>query len=269
MKVVDDKDEGPYLANMCTKVTRNDDPMSPDDLEVFNVADVLLEEGLAMTTSSLKKALEKPQDVPDKFFTWRRAKPLVKEKFQCKVEWLDEECNFYVSPLEWKEDRDRVQSLVGENFFRKLEETPHTNRVWRKGEACIARYFDNTWHRAEIVVPHVDSNHVGVEFVDFGTQSSVLRIHVSDNIMDTVKDIPILCFPVQLDVKPLTGKWETKILDKIHIKVEGQVLDVSVKLYGNPFPFIVDMYMGEDESKEDLEKFVIGSGMGKKGYRER
>ena len=269
LKVVDDKDEGPYLANMCTKVIRNDDPMSPDVLEEFNVADVLLEEGLAMTTSSLKKALEKPQEVPDRLFTWRRAKPLAKEKFQCKVEWLDEKCNFYVSPLEWKEDRDRVQSLVGANFFRKLEEIPHTNRVWRKGEACIARYLDNIWYRAEIIVPHVDSNHVGVEFVDFGTQSSVLRIHVSDNIMDTVKDIPILCFPVQLDVKPLTGTWETDILNKIHLKVEGQVLNVSVKLFGNPFPFIVDMFMGEEESKEDLEKFVIGSGMGKKGYRER
>ena len=32
LKVVDDKDEGPYLANMCTKVIRNDDPMSPDVL---------------------------------------------------------------------------------------------------------------------------------------------------------------------------------------------------------------------------------------------
>ena len=267
--MIDENDKGPYLANMRTKVIRNDDPMSPDVLEEFNVADVLLEEGLAMTSSSLKKALEKPQDVPDELFTWRRAKPLAKEKFQCKVEWLDEECSFYVSPLEWSEERDRVQSLVGANFFRKREEIPNPNRVWRRGEACIAKYLDENWYRAEIIVPHVDSSHVGVEYVDFGTKSSVLRIYVSDHIMDTVKDIPILCFPVQLDVKPLTRTWETEILDKIHLHVEGKVLDISVKLCGNPFPFIVDMFMGEEDNKEDLEKFVIGSGMGKKGYRER
>ena len=269
LKVVDENDEGPYLANMRTKVMRNDDPLSPDVLEEFNVTDVLLEEGLAMTSLSLKKALEKPQDAPDKLFTWRRAKPLAKEKFQCKVEWLDEDCNFYVSPLEWKEERDRVQSLIVANFFRKKEEILHANRVWRKEEACIARYLDNNWYRAEIIVPNMDSNHVGVEFVDFGTKSIVLRVHVSDDIMDAVKDIPILCFPVQLDVKPLTSTWETEVLDKIHLKVEGRVLDVNVKLFGNPFPFIVDMFMGEEDSKEDLEKFVIGSGMGKKGYRER
>ena len=63
-KVIDENDEGPFIANMRTKVIRNDDPMSPDVLEEFNVADVLLEEGLAMTSSRMKKALEKPQNVP-------------------------------------------------------------------------------------------------------------------------------------------------------------------------------------------------------------
>ena len=63
-KVIDENDEGPFIANMRTKVIRNDDPMSPDVLEEFNVADFLLEEGLAMTSSRMKKALEKPQNVP-------------------------------------------------------------------------------------------------------------------------------------------------------------------------------------------------------------
>ena len=63
-KVIDENDEGPFIANMRTKVIRNDDPMSPDVLEEFNDADVLLEEGLAMTSSRMKKALEKPQNVP-------------------------------------------------------------------------------------------------------------------------------------------------------------------------------------------------------------
>ena len=48
------------MANMRIKVIRNDDPMSPDVLEEFNVADVLLEEGLAMTSSRIQKAFEKP-----------------------------------------------------------------------------------------------------------------------------------------------------------------------------------------------------------------
>ena len=242
--------------------------MSPDVLEEFNVADVLLEEGLAMT-SSLIKAIEKPGVIQDQMFTWRRAKPLVKERFQCKVEWLDEDCNFYVSPLEWREERERLQSLIEATFFRKLEIIHDSSRIWRKGEACIARYLDNNWYRAEIIVPHVDNYHVGVEFVDFGTKSSVLRVHVSDDIMETVKDIPILCFPIQLDVKPLTSKWKTEVLDQIHLRVEGKILDVNVKLFGNPFPFIVEMFMGEEDSKENLEKFVIRSGLGKKGYRER
>ena len=106
-----------------------------------------------------------------------------------------------MSPLEWSEERERLHSLVGANFFRKLEQSPNPNRVWRKGEACITKYsFDDNWYRAEIIDPHGDSSHVGVEYVDFGTKTIVLRIHVSDNIMDTVKDNPILCFPVQLDV---------------------------------------------------------------------
>ena len=46
-------------------------------------------------------------------------------------------------------------------------------------------------------------------------------------------------------------------------------MDISVKLFGNPFPFIVDLFMGEEDNHEDLEKFVIGSRKGKKGYRER
>ena len=59
-KVIDVNDEGPFMANMRIKVIRNDDPMSPDVLEEFNVADVLLEEGLAMTSSRIQKAFEKP-----------------------------------------------------------------------------------------------------------------------------------------------------------------------------------------------------------------
>merc|ERR1712083_928321 len=86
--------------------------------------------------------------------------------------------------------------------------------------------------------------------------------------METVKDIPILCFPIQLDVKPLTSKWQTEVLDQIHLRVEGKILDVSVKLFGNPFPFIVEMFMGKEDCKENLEKSVIRSGLGKKGYRE-
>ena len=246
----------------------NNDPMAPEDLVVVNVADVLLEEGLAITPTSLRHALAKPSDIPEKVFTWRRAKPLAKESFPCRLEWLDEEGNFHVSPLEWSGERYRLRTLVDYSFFRKVE-ISNTDRVWRRGEACMAKYLDNSWYRAEILLPDVDSDHVGVEFVDYGTRSTVLRRHVTDDISEGVKKFPILCFPVQLDVKPLTKTWATEVLDKIHLHVEGKVLDVSVKLCGNPFPFIVDMFIGEEDSKEDLENFVIRSGFGKKGYRER
>ena len=254
---------------MSATLDRNDDPMAPEDLVVVNIADVLLEEGLAITSSSLRNALAKASDIPEKVFTWRRAKPLAKESFPCRVEWLDEEGNFHVSPLEWSGERDRLQSLVERSFFRKVE-ISNPDRVWRKGEACLAKFLDNSWYRAEILFPDVDSDNVGVEFVDYGTKSTVLRRHVTDDISEGVKKFPILCFPVQLDVKPLTKTWATEVLDKIHLHVEGKVLDVNVKFGGNQFPFIVDMFIRDEDSiKENLGEFVIKSVFGRKGYRER
>lgn len=135
------------MANMRIKVIRNDDPMSPDVLEEFNVADVLLEEGLAMTSSRIQKAFEKPQNVNNELFTWRRAKPLAKEKFQCKVEWLDE--NATSMCLLWSGVRKE------KGFTPSLEQTSLEN--WSRVPILIA-----SGGRARLASPSILLTTIGI-----------------------------------------------------------------------------------------------------------
>ncbi|XP_054643204.1 RING finger protein 17 [Dunckerocampus dactyliophorus] len=73
------------------------------------------------------------------------------------------------------------------------------------GQACVARFEDNSWYRAE-VIGHPGDRKVEVHYIDFGKKATVL---VSDlrKIKDEFFSLPVLAIRCCLaDVLPLSGE---------------------------------------------------------------
>ena len=244
--------------------------MEPTKETVFDLAYVLIEDGLGISPKSHQKALEQIKFSVNerKFPRWIQPTPITTQTFKCRVQWLDYYCVFHVSPTDWDKQRKFVAEEVQAKYLRVTDSFISKSTSWRKGQAVIAVYpTDSVWYRAEILESQDDSEKVSVKFVDFGTDAIIEKSHVCDKLV--CQDIPILSFPVKLDVEPITKKWEVSTLDQIHQIAEEGCWETEVKFYGNPYPFIVRMTRVRNGEEVDLEKLLIEKGLVKKGFRER
>ena len=258
---------------MWVKMAQNDDPMAPILYTDLNIADVLLEEGLAITETSLKKALssqKKGSKQHMKLPVWRkpRSPPL---KFRCRVEWVDYQCNFHVTPEAWEAEKDEVTTQVDSLFMRRTEAAHWRDKTWSPGEAAIAKWTDGRWYRAEVedTEAGADREQVAVLLVDHGTRALVSRRHLSAEVTAALLQVPSLALPVQLDIRPRGDTWAAETLDTIHRHVDGETLAVETRFFGNPFPLIVKMSMGGADGVVDMETYFIDNNLARKGFRER
>ena len=115
--MVDDCDQEPLTARIFVTTEEFPDPLSPAVTSEASVAAVLLEAGLAITAASLKRALGSRRPPPRP--RWLQPRDLGSDQFQGRVEWLDEHCVFFVSPLAWAREREEVHSVIEAALLRR------------------------------------------------------------------------------------------------------------------------------------------------------
>ena len=117
IQLVDDCDQEPLTARIFLTTEEFPDPLSPAVTSEASVAAVLLEAGLAITAASLKRALGSRRPPPR--HRWLQPRDLGSDQFQGRVEWLDEHCVFFVSPLAWAREREEVHSVIQAALLRR------------------------------------------------------------------------------------------------------------------------------------------------------
>ena len=114
-----------------------------------------------------------------------------------------------------------------------------------------------------------DREQVAVLLVDYGTRALVARRHLSAEVTAALLQVPSLALPVQLDIRPRGDAWTAETLDTIHRHVDGEIVTVETRFFGNPFPLIVKMSMGGADGVVDMETYFIDNNLARKGFRER
>ena len=107
------------------------DPLSPAVTSEASVAAVLLEAELVITAASLKRALGSRRPPPRP--RWLQPRDLGSDQFQGRVEWLDQDCVFFVSPLAWSREREEVHSVIQAALLRR----PGTSLCYRQKDIII------------------------------------------------------------------------------------------------------------------------------------
>ena len=129
--MVDDGDQEPLSARIFLTTEEFPDPLSPAVTSEASVAAVLLEAGLAITAASLKRALGSRRPPPRP--RWLQPRDLGCDQFQGRVEWLDQDCVFFVSPLAWAREREEVHSVIQAALLRR----PGTSLCYRQKDIII------------------------------------------------------------------------------------------------------------------------------------
>ena len=121
-----------------------------------------------------------------------------------------------MSPTDWDKQREFVAEEVQAKFknIRVIDIFISKSTTWKKGQAVMVAVYltDSLWYRAEILESKEESEKVSVKFVDF--EAVIKKSCVCEKLV--CQDIPILPFPVKLDVDPITKTWEVSTLDQIH-----------------------------------------------------
>jgi len=259
--------------SMSLTYVSDDDPFGLYESTVYDLATLLIDEGLAFSLntaeklSMLKIVGENDESIMPK---WRESLMPDKNEFKASVQWLDNDCIFYLSVDEWEDKRQKLFTEINSMTFNMTECPESKNKHWKIGQAVLAKYtFDNLWYRAEIV--RMKESHIfDVKFVDFGQIVQVQADWICDKLLGM--EVPSLVMPVLLDIIPLNrgGSWEKETLDRIHAIVDGEVYHVKVMGYGGPYPLYVEMQKFDaDGRKQNLEEILIDNKLVKKGHRER
>ena len=130
---------------------------------------------------------------------------------------------------------------------------PHDLR-WCQGEACIAQFsLDKMWYRGQVL--EVTGQEVLVKFVDYGSE----ELCKPQNLRKTLymKNIPVQCFIVQLEIAPLTSKWEKGVLDFIHMTIIDKPMNVTVVEDKKGFPLTVRLVT---QAGLDLTDLLVNNG---------
>merc|ERR1712025_940154 len=172
-----------------------------------------------------------------KGFCWVKAKLPSQSKFVGSVSHVDWDCNFYLSSLEDNLENLRIISSVLNDEYSGSSPS-QLDTSWSQGEACIAQFsLDQKWYRGQVL--EVQDTECLVMFVDYGTEKFCKHQNMRKGLL--MKDIPVQCFTVKLEMAPITRMWEKNILDFIHMTIIDRPLNVTVLEDSEGFPLVVKM----------------------------
>ena len=118
---------------------------------------------------------------------------------------MDWDCNLYVSSLEDNFENLRIIGSALDNKYSGSLPSQHDSMHWSQGEACIAQFsLDQKWYRGQVLEVH--DTQCLVMFVDYGSEELCKHQNMRKGLF--MKDIPVQCFTVQLEIAPITSKWE-------------------------------------------------------------
>ena len=110
---------------------------------------------------------------------------------------------------------------------------------WTPGQVCIAQFsLDMKWYRGEVLRVS-DTGECLVKFVDYGSEELYMPQNLRKGLFLT--DLPIQCFTIQMDIQPVTVKWEESMLNFLHKTVVDQVMKVSTIQDRNTFPLLAKL----------------------------
>jgi len=246
----------------------NSGPLEPDSAKFMPLSKMLVDQGLALPFCHIGRDQGVVAEVGDKglrdeaviegsmlsggaqsidsSFCWLGAKMPSQLKFVGNVSHVDWDCNFYISSLE---DNLENQRIIGSVLDNKYSGSSPSQRdmQWSQGEACIAQFsIDQKWYRGQVL----ELRDTEVMFVDYGTEELCTPQNMRKGLF--MKDIPVQCFTVQLEIAPITNKWEKGVLDFIHRTVIDKPLNVTVLQDSKGFPLIVRMVSQAGIDLKDL-----------------
>ena len=144
-------------------------------------------------------------------------------------------CDVYLShptygPAEFYVSRCDTSSALTA-VMRDIHEMSQTGNLFplnsaQVGSACLARFSDNVWYRAQVKAVSYDRSEVTVYYVDYGNSSSVPFTSIGVIPAGLVSRLPAQAVQCRLSgVHNVTGEmmemWRHVITEKVRIKVEG------------------------------------------------
>ena len=121
---------------------------------------------------------------------------------------------------------------------------------WSQGEACVAQFsLDQKWYRG--LVLEVQDNQCLVMFVDNSREELCKPQNMRKGLF--MKHTPVQCFTVQLEIAPITSKWEKGVLDFIHMTIIDRPLNVTVLQVRQ----LVSFYVLSSTFLQDSEGFPL------------
>ena len=144
-------------------------------------------------------------------------------------------CDVYLShptngPAEFYVSRCDTSAALAA-VMRDIHELSQTGKLFplnsaQVGAACLARFSDNVWYRAEVMAVSYDRSEVTVYYVDYGNSSTVPLASIGVIPGGLVTRLPAQAVQCRLSgVHSVTGElmdtWRRVITEKIRIKVEG------------------------------------------------
>ena len=113
------------------------------------------------------------------------------------------------------EDNSETLRIIGSVLNNKYSGSSPSQHdmLWSQGEACVAQFsIDQKWYRG--LVLEVQDTQCLVMFVDYGSEELCKPQNMRKGLF--MKETPVQCFTVQLEIAPITNKWEKSVLDFIH-----------------------------------------------------
>ena len=182
---------------------------------------MLIAEGLARDSDLEKEVVEERRVA-----SWLPAVFPSSSKFSGQVHHVDWEGRLWVTSYpQGCRESSRLSVRLSTLHADTLPE--EESLEWEEGEACVARFpLDGGWYRATVLASHSLPPSLHIRFVDYGTELTVRPDQLRRNTV--FQELPALAFPVRLNVKPKSGKWEAKELNFIHETVVDKMATFEV-----------------------------------------
>jgi len=186
-------------------------------------------------------------------FHWESPRLPSKSSFVGNVSHVDWDCTLYLSSLEENFDNLKIIGSVLQNKYEGSSPGPQ-DLQWGQGEACIAQFsLDKMWYRGEVL--EVTGQGVLVKFVDYGSVELCKPQNMRKELF--MKNMPIQCLTVQLEIAPLSRKWGKGVLDFIHMTIIDKPMNVTVVENKKGFPLIVRM---TTQAGLDITDLLVNNG---------
>ena len=190
---------------------------------------------------------------------WLSAKYPTSSEFAGSVSHVDWDCHLYLSSMEEHQDNLRIIGSVLDSKYADSSPSPH-DLQWSVGEACIAKFcLDKKWYRG-VVLEVRDMAQCLVKFVDYGSEELCKPENMRKGLFMT--DIPVQCFTVQMDIDPITSKWEEGVLNFIHKTVIDRLMQVIIIGDQKVFPLMVKMVT---QAGLDVGELLVKNGYARGG----